>query len=148
MVPLVVESGSTQREDCGGLIDEGAIIESLDEGFVSRLLHQPGDPVHRPVELDFLPLCAPGFPVQDPGGPVRISEQLIRGGAFGAEAAFVMRTPFIAFDVDDVVPYGVDDQRAADGAVGADARSGFGFLYPELLSACGGGDQRCSETCQ
>src|SRR5690349_21182889 len=141
VVPLVVQSGATQRENGGGLIDQGAVLQSLHKGFIARLLDQLGNPVHGPVQLDLLPIDSTRLPVEDPGCPVGILDQLVSRGSLGTEAALVVRAPLVALDVDDLIADRMGDHRAADRAVGTDGGSGFGFLDTDLLSPHRGRNQ-------
>ena len=59
--------------------------------------------------------------------------ELVDRSTFRAEGAVVVWASWIALDVDDLVPDGVDKCRASHRAVRTDARSGLGLLDPELL---------------
>src|SRR5581483_5885120 len=63
---------------------------------------------------------------------------LVDGGALGAQRALVEWAPWVALEVHDLAVDGVDEGRAADGAVGTDAGDGLGVLDPEL-----GGLRQC-----
>jgi rod shape-determining protein MreB len=139
VVPLVVERGPAEREDRRRHVDGLAVLEPLDERVVARLLHQLGDAIHGALELPLLPLGGAGRAVQDARGPVGIDVELVDRRALRTERALVERAPRIALDVHDLPVDGVHERRAADGAVGADARRGPGGLDPKVLRASDGG---------
>src|SRR2546428_1095443 len=142
VVELVVERRAAEREDRRRHVDELAVRELLDERLVAGLLDQLGDPVHRPLELDDLPVRRAGLAVQHLRRPVGIHVELIDRRALGAEGALVVRAARVAFDVDDLPVDRVDQGGAADGAEGTDARGGLRVLDSQLLRSRRGRRQR------
>ena len=66
-------------------------------------------------------------------GAVGILVELVDRGALGTQAALAVRAALVALDVHDLAVDGMDQGGAADGAIGADARSSLCRLYSELL---------------
>src|SRR6266498_1429083 len=145
VVELAVQGRAAEPEDGRSHVHELAVGELLDERLVAGLLDQLGHPVHRPLELDHLPIAGTGLAVQHLGGPVRVHVQLVDRRALGAEGALVVRAARVAFDVDDLAVDGVDQGGAPDRAERADARGGLGVLDPQLLRPRRGWRQRHAE---
>src|SRR5262249_10527680 len=91
------------------------------ERRVARLLDQPGDAVHGPVErFRLVPVAGARRPVPDARDAVGVDGELVGGGPLGAERPLADRAFRVALDVDDAAVADVDELAAADGAVGAD----------------------------
>ena len=133
VIELDLEGGAAEGEDRGRHIDELAVGKLFDESLVARLLHQLGDPVHRALEVPYLPIGSPGGTMQNLGWTVGIDVELKDRRALGAERSLIVRTARIAFDVDDLAVDGVDERAAADRAIGTDARRDLGIFDSELL---------------
>jgi hypothetical protein len=58
--------------------------------------------------------------MQNLSGTVGIDMELEDSGALGAEGPFVVRTPGIAFDIDDLPVHRVDERGAAYRTIGAE----------------------------
>src|SRR5215468_6890734 len=86
---------------------------------VPRLLDQPGDAVHRPVQRLLLPPVAIRRSVLHLGHAVRVGHQLKSVGALWTEAALVNRALWIALDVNDLSRLREDKEAAADRAIRA-----------------------------
>src|SRR5204863_797612 len=116
-------------------VDRHPALVGLLEAGVARLLDELGDALHRPVERAVLPAVAVRRAVldgRDPGGAIQQPE---RRGALRAERAAVDRAGVVALDVDDPAIPGVDELRAADRAVGADADAGVEAADPGVERA-------------
>src|SRR6185437_10208582 len=121
VVELVVERCTAQMEDRGRRIDELAIRQPLNERLVTRRAHQFGHAVHRPLEVDHVPIARTRLAMQHAGGAIDILVQLIGRRALGAERPLVVRAARITLDIDDLALFHVDQGTASDRAEGADA---------------------------
>src|SRR5579872_121378 len=125
VVLFVVERRAAKRCDAHGAVDPAALLVFLLERRVARLLDPLRDALHRPLERDLLPLRCPRGAVLAGRPARRIHVELKRRGALGAQRPAVDGGSRIALDVDDGVAAVVDEGRAADRAVGTDARGGL-----------------------
>src|SRR5215216_1793836 len=83
--------------------------------------HDPvGDHLHRHLQVQLLPLGAVGAAVLDLGLAQRGGDQVLGGGALGAEPAAADRAVGVTLDLDDLLVLDVDALAAADRAVRAD----------------------------
>ena len=99
-------------------VPSGSVV---DEALVARPLRQVRDAVHRPVERHLSPFAsrrARGAGTRSRRCGLVSSPQ--RRGALGAERALVDRAARVALHVDGPAVLGIDQLRAAHGAVGAD----------------------------
>src|SRR5690606_17172027 len=124
VVLLVVEGRAAEERDGRRLADPPAVRVPLAIRAVARLTEPLGDPIHRPLEGDLLPLRPSGPPVEDPRQAPGVDRVLECARALGAKGALVDRALRVAFDVDDLPVPGVDQRAAPNGAVGADAPRG------------------------
>src|SRR5439155_7926578 len=85
----------------------------------------------RALERPLLPRARPRGAVEHPRGPVGVDVELEGGRALGAEVAAGDGASRVALDVDDLAVDRMDERPAADGAVGADARSRLRVLDAE-----------------
>src|SRR5262249_45640207 len=97
--------------------DDDAVVVPLHEVPIARILEEPGDAVHRPVERALLPAIAVRRPILHRGHPVGIGDELQSVGPLGAEAALVHGAVWIALDGDGAVGLGENEETAPNGAV-------------------------------
>ena len=126
------------------IVDRDAGGVPLDEIGVTGLLDQVGDAVQRPVQRLLLPVVTERRAILDSGQPVRVSDELERVGALGAQPAVADRAAPVALDVDDLFVLGVDELAAADRAVRANAVGHGGAAQPSV-NGCAARAQRLFE---
>src|SRR5690606_26699432 len=91
VVLLVVEGRAAEERDGRRLADPPAVRVPLAIRAVARLTEPLGDPIHRPLEGDLLPLRPSGPPVEDPRQAPGVDRVLECARALGAEGALVDR---------------------------------------------------------
>lgn len=128
MIPLVIQRRTAQRQNGRRMIDQRAVREGIDKGFIARLFNQFGNPLHRPFKLHFTPFGGTRFSVQHLAGTIGVFMQLVDGRTLGAKSALGVGAARVSFDVYDVSVSGVDDCGAAHRAVRAYTGSCFGSL--------------------
>lgn len=74
----------------------------LDEPLVAHRAHQLGHTIHRPLDVDLLLVHRAALPMHYLREPVDVFVELIARGALRTERTLVVRTTWIAFDVDDL----------------------------------------------
>ena len=133
VIELGFERGAAEGEDGGRHIDDLAVGQLLDEGLVARLLHQLGDAGHRALQVPYFPVGGASGPMENLRWTIGIDVELENRSALGTESAFIVRTPGIALDVDDLPIDRVNEGSAAHRAIGAKARGNLRVLDPEFL---------------
>ena len=131
VVFLVVQRRATEMRYCRGPVHRSAVRGLMDEGLVSRLLHERGDAVHRPIERFILPVVAPWRPILHGRHATRIYDQPVRRRSLRAKRPTVDEALVVAFNRKDRFALVIDQLRAADGAVRANAYGNLSALEPE-----------------
>ena len=119
---LVVQGRGTDRGDALAAIDRTALGVLGHKARVPRVLDLAGDAVERPVPGLLFPLLAVRRAVKHLENPAVVLAELVMGGAFGAQRAFVDGMVGIALDVDHpplAVLVRAGDQPASHRAIAA-----------------------------
>src|ERR671916_2100584 len=121
VVLLVVYRRPTDRGDRERAVELLAFLVGLLKGLVAGLLYAVGDHVHRLVEGELLPVLGVGPAVLDLRPAVRRGHQPVDRRALGAKGSRVDGAIRVALYVYNAAVATVDQGRAADRAVRADA---------------------------
>lgn len=102
VIELVVERRAAKVKDRRRGVHALSVGKLLDEPLVAHRAHQLGHTIHRPLDVDLLLVHRAGLPMQYLREPVDVFVELIARGALQTERTLVVRTTWIAFDVDDL----------------------------------------------
>src|SRR3954470_20404191 len=125
VVLLVVERGAAEVREAECAIDPMPVVVALLPALLAGRDRPLGDHVHRPVELELLPLGAAGPAIAHLRQAARLLDELARRGPLRAQRALVDGRARVALDIDELAVARVDALAAADGAVRADRLGGL-----------------------
>jgi len=114
MIEFNIERGAAERKDSSRRIDDFAVLEFLDEGFVAGLLDQLSDAVYGAIQIADFALSLARRRVQHLGWAIGVDVELENRRALRTETSLVVRAAGIAFNVDDLAVDCVDERRATD----------------------------------
>ena len=148
VIEFNLEGGAAQRKDRRRHVDEFVVGKLFDESVIARFLCELGNPGHRALEIPDFPIDRPRCAMQNLRRPVGIDVELKDSRALRTKRSFVVRTPRVAFDIDDLSVHRMHEGCASDRTVRTKTRRRLRAFDSQLLRSRHSGPEIYTRTDQ